>query len=76
MVISFCYNFLSSISNSMARTKHTPRKEREGRTVLRMRGERARLAREARREGEDSEETMRRQRWLARQAKKEKVVEK
>ena len=73
MVISFCYNFLSSFSNSMARTKHTPRKEREGRTVLRTRGERARLAREARKEGEDSEETRKRQRWLARWAKEEKV---
>ena len=73
VVISFCYNFLSSFSNSMARTKHTPRKEREGRTVLRTRGERARLAREAREKGEDSEETRRRQRRLARRAKKEKV---
>ena len=48
----------------MARTKHTPTKEREGKTILRTREERARLAREAR--GEGSEESRRRRRRLAR----------
>ena len=55
----------------MARTKHTPTKEREGKTVLRTREERARLAREAR--GEGSEESRRRMRRLARRVRKENV---
>ena len=59
----------------MARTKKTPRKEREGRTVLHTWGEQACLVREARQEGRRSEE-VRRQRQLARQARKEKVEEK
>ena len=59
----------------MARTKKTPRKEREGRTVLRTWGEHARLVREARQEGRRSEEA-RRQRQLARWVRKEKVEEK
>ena len=55
--------------------KKTPRKEREGRTVLHTWRERARLVREARQEGRRSEE-VRRQRQLARWARKEKVEEK
>ena len=75
VVISFCYNLLSSFSNSMVRTKTTPKKEREGRTVLQTQREWARLAREARQEGERSEEA-RRRRQLARWARKEKMEEK
>ena len=56
----------------MARMKTTPTKEREGRTVLHTHRERAHLAREARQEGERSEEVRRRRR-LARWARKEKV---
>ena len=56
----------------MARTKTTPKKEREGRTVLRTRKEWAHLVREAREEGRRSEER-RRQRQLARWARNEKA---
>ena len=58
----------------MARTKTTPTKEREGRMVLCTCREWACLAREARQEGERSEEM--RRRWLPRQAREEKVKEK
>ena len=75
VVVSFCYNLLSLLSNSMARTKTMPKKEREGRIVLRLSKEWARLAREARQEGERSERA-RRRRWLARWARKEKEEEK
>ena len=47
VVVSFCYNLLSLFSDSMVRMNTTPKKEREGRTVLRMSKERAQLAREA-----------------------------
>ena len=75
VVISFCYNLLSLFLISMARTKTTPKKEREGRIVLRSTEERARLAREARQGGERSEQ-VRRSRRLARQARKEEKKEK
>ena len=68
VVVSFCYNLLSLFSNSMARTKTTPKKEREGRIVLRSSEEWAQLAREVRQEGE----RVRRSRRLARQVRKEK----
>ena len=54
----------------MVRTKTTPKKEREGRTVLQTRKEQARLVREARQEERRSEER-RRQRRLARWVRKE-----
>ena len=57
----------------MARTKTTPKKEREGRTVLRTKKEWARLASQARQEEETSGER-RRRRQLARQARKEEVT--
>ena len=53
----------------------TPKKEREGKTVLRMKKERARLASQARQE-EDTGGGRRRRRQLARQARKEDVMEK
>ena len=59
----------------MARTKTTPKKEREGRTVLRTRKEWARLVREAREEGRRSEER-RRWRQLARWVRNEKAKQK
>ena len=71
VVVSFCYSLLSLFSNSMVRTKTTPKKEREGRIILRLSEEWARLAREVRQEGERSER-VRRSRRLARQARKEK----
>ena len=71
VVVSFCYNLLSLFLNSMVRTKTTPKKEREGRIVLRSSEEWAWLAREARQEGERSERA-RRSRRLARWARKEK----
>ena len=49
-----------------------PKKEREGKTVLRMRKERARLAGQE----EETGRERRRRRWLARQARKEEVEEK
>ena len=71
MIVSFRYSFLSLFSNSMARTKITPRKERVGKTVLRTSEERARLTSTARL-GEDR----RSRRRLARRASKEKIPEK
>ena len=71
MIVSFRYSFLSLFSNSMARTKVTPRKERAGKTVLRSSEERARLASTAR-QGEDR----RSRRRLARRASKEMIQEK
>ena len=68
MIVSFRYSFLSLFSNSMARTKITPRKERAGKTVLRTSEERAWLASTAR-QGEDR----RSRRRLARRASKEKI---
>ena len=62
---------LSLFLNSMARTKTMPKKEREGRIILRSSEERARLAREVRQEGERSERV--RSRRLARWARKEKT---
>ena len=59
----------------MVRMKTTPKKEREGRIVLRPSEERACLAREARQEGERSERA-RRSRQLARWARKEEKKEK
>ena len=56
----------------MARTKTTPRKEREGKTVLRTREERAHLARQE----EETGRERRRGRWLARWVRKEEVKEK
>ena len=53
----------------------TPKKEREGKTVLRMKKEQARLASQARQEEETGGERRRRRR-LARQARKEEVIEK
>ena len=49
-----------------------PRKEREGKTILRTRKEWARLARQE----EETGRERRRGRWLARQARKEEVKEK
>ena len=57
----------------MVRTKTTPKKEREGRTVLRTKKERARLASQARQEEETSGER-RRGRQLARRVRKEEVT--
>ena len=75
VVISFCYNLLSLFLISMVRMKMTPKKEREGRIVLRPSKEQARLAREVRQEGERSER-VRRSRQLARQVRKEEKKEK
>ena len=75
VVVSFFYNLLSLFSNSMVRTKTTPKKEREGRIILRLSEEQAHLAREARQEGERSERA-RRSRRLARWVRKEEIEKK
>ena len=59
----------------MARTKVTPKKEREGRTVIRTKAERARLAKEAKKEVEKAKGA-RREKERARQAREENAAKK
>ena len=59
----------------MARTKVTPKKEREGRTVIRTKAERAQLAKEARKEVEKAKGA-RREKEQARWAREETVEKK
>ena len=70
-----CYKPSFPLFGSMARTKVTPKKEREGRTVIRSKGERVCLAKEAKKELEKAKRR-RREREQARQAREEKTEKK